>query len=393
MVRRIWTHQDIRAAADGKFLEHASSLSRRSVMRGGAAMAGAAMMGPLVPGTARAEVGGDLQIMVWEGFDMQQSMQGWKDENNVNVDVSIITTNDDVQAKFLGGSPVPIDVTSYNQAYNKFYAEELGIIQPLDLDRIPNYNPDNIFEGFHKTPLWNWDGTQWAVPFVWGLSSLVYNPAMMDAPSSYTDLLAPELEGKIAIVDDVTGTWPVAARLAGYGDKYPNLTREELAETFEVMKEYRAQSKLFAASNGDLISLFNSGDIAAVFNAWTGIPSETAKAGVETAYVIPEEGAVMWSDALFIPTAADNIDTAYGFINEAMDPEVQARLAEATTSGTVSKKAAELLNEETRALFDYNDFDSVFENSPLEGIAPRESEEFATYDDWVRAYEDLKIGL
>ena len=393
MVRKIWTHQDIRAAADGTYLEHAASLSRRSVMRGGAAMAGAAMMGPLVPGMARADVGGDLQIMVWEGFDMQQSMQGWKDQNNVNVDISIITTQDDVQAKFLGGSPVPIDVTSYNQAYNKFYVDELGIIQPLDLSKIPNYSADDIFAGFHKTPLWNWNGEQWAVPFVWGLNSLVYNPAMMEAPTSYTDLLAPELKGKIAIVDEVTGTWPIAARLAGYGDKYPNLTREELAETFEVMKEYREQSKLFAASNGDLISLFNSGDIAAVFNAWTGIPGETAKAGVETAYVIPKEGAVMWSDALFVPKAADNVETAHEFINQSMDPKVQAALAEATGSGTVSKKAVEMLNAETRALFDYDDFDSVFANSPLEGIAPRESDEFATYDDWVRAYEDLKIGL
>ena len=159
------------------------------------------------------------------------------------------------------------------------------------------------------------------------------------------------------------------------------------------MREYRAQTLTFAASNGDLISLFNSGDIAAVFNGWSGITGETVKAGVETAYVIPEEGAVMWSDALFTPRAADNFDTAHAYINEILRPDVQAQLAKDTTAGIVNKNAVPLMDEATRALFDYDNLDAVFANAPLEGIAPRESDEHATYDDWVRAYEDLKIGL
>ena len=391
MVRRMWTHEEIRAAADGNYAE--LMLSRRKMLGMGAAAAGAAFLGPFFPSAARAEVGGTLRMMTWQGYDMIQDAKGWLDENKVRTELATITAQDDVQAKFLGGSPVPIDLTEYNQAYNRLYVDELDIIRPLEMDKIPNYNKDDIFPGFYQTPLWYWDDTQWGVPFVWGLNSLVYNPAMMDKPTSYKDLLKPELAGLITITDEITGTWPIAARVAGLGKKYPNVTREELAEIFEVMKEYRAQCKTFSPSNGDIISLFVAGEIAACFNCWSGIPFEAAKQGVKLDYVIPEEGAVMWSDAWFTPRAGKNPDTAHAYINETLKPEYQAKLARDTTAGIVNRHAVPLMDEETRGLFDYDNLDAVFANSPLEGIPPRESEEFATYDDWVRAYEDLKIGL
>ncbi|MBL4929416.1 ABC transporter substrate-binding protein [Fuscibacter oryzae] len=387
----MWTHEEVRAAADGRYSE--LLLSRRRLLGMGAAATGAAALGPFFPRAARAEVGGTLRMMTWQGFDMIGDAQPWLDANGVKTELATITAQDDVQAKFLGGSPVPIDLTEYNQAYNRFYVDELDIIRPLEMDKIPNYNKDNIFPGFYQGERWYWDNTQWGVPFTWGLNSLVYNPAMMDKPTSYKDLLKPELAGKITITDEITGTWPIAARVAGFGAKYPNVTRDELAEIFEVMKEYRAQSKTFSPSNGDIISLFAAGDIAACFNCWSGIPFEAAKQGVKLEYVIPEEGAVMWCDAWFTPRAAENIDTAHAYINETLKPEYQAKLAKATTSGCVNHNAVALMDEETRALFNYDDLDSVFKTSPLEGIPPRESDEFATYDDWVRAYEDLKIGL
>ena len=104
MVRRIWTHQDIRAAMERQRMERSRRLTRRGLMKSVGATAGAAMVMPFFPNMARAAVGGDLQIMLWEGYDSVMDIQDWMSANNVDIDVSIITTQDDVQAKFLGGS-------------------------------------------------------------------------------------------------------------------------------------------------------------------------------------------------------------------------------------------------------------------------------------------------
>ncbi|MEZ5924204.1 MAG: extracellular solute-binding protein [Hyphomicrobiaceae bacterium] len=391
-VRRIWTHEEIKAAADGNF-ELLSTLNRRHLLQGGAAIAGALALGPFIPGTARADIGGEVSLFTWEGFDMEPELKEWREKNGVTAKNSTMTTQDDVQGKLVGGSPVALDLTEYNQAYNKFYAEELGIIEPIDVSKVPNYNANDIFAGFYQGERWYWNNTQWGIPFTWGLNSLVYNPAMMERPTSYADLLKPELKGKITIIDDNTGTWPTAAIMGGVPGKYPNVTKEELATLWEGMKPYRDQCKSFAASNGDVISMLVSGDIAACLNVWSGIPFETAKQNVKTDYVIPKEGAVMWCDAWFTPKTAKNRDTALAYINETLAAAPQASLANRAVTGVVTKGAVPLLDEATRALFDYNDLDSVFKSAPMLGIPPRESTEFATYDEWVRAYEDFKTGI
>lgn len=212
----------------------------------------------------------------------------------------------------------------------------------------------------------------------------------MAKPASYKDLLAPELTGKIAFVDDTLATWPLIAAVTGYGDKFPNLTKDELADMYAKFEPYRAQSRVVSLTYGDVVALFNSGEIAALYCGWTGIPNETAKSGVTTEYTIPEEGAGTWCDAWFIPPSSDNDDTAYAFINEAISPEIQAKVATRNAAGVVSSKAVALLPPETKVLFDYDNAENIFKKAPLLGLPPMESTDLATYADWVEAWNAFK---
>lgn len=385
-MKQIWRPEEILSVASGR-------ISRRTFLGGASALAAGSMLsGPFLPGRALAAVGGDLQIMAWEGWELTQELAGWLEENGVTVEVSAIGNQDDVTTKFNTPNPPPFDAAEYNQGYTELYVDVLKITKPLDRSRIPNYNPDNLFDVFYDKPTWFRNGELHGVPYAWGLNALVYNPELMAKPASYNDLLKPELKGKIAFVDDTLATWPIAARLAGLGDKFPNVTREEMTRIFDNLKTFRDQSRIISPTYGDLVSLFVSGEVAALFCGWTGIPVETAKQNVRTEYTIPQEGAGTWSDAWFMPPAADNEDTAYAFFNQAISPEVQAEVVTRNAAGTVSKKAVELLPPETKALFDYSDLERIFKSSPLLGIPPLESDEFATYADWVAAWNEFKAG-
>ena len=393
MVKNIWSAEQIRAAAG-----HASmaSLDRRQALAGALGAAAGAFLGPLVPGSispARAATGGDLKIMAWEGFTLDAELKPWREKNNVKVDAAIISTQDDVHSKFVGGSAVRLDLAEYSQGFEKFYADELKIIKPIDIAKVPNFNPDQIYPQFYQAPTWYWDKTYFAIPWVWGLNALVYNPKMTKPITSYKDLLAPEMKGKLTFCDDTIATWPMIARIAGYGPKFPNLTKDEFKKSFAALGPYRDQCRVFASSNGDTISLFASGEIAACFSVWSGTPVETAKRGVETVYAVPAEGAVMWCDAWFTPISAENLDTAYAFMNEAVSAKPQAEVCKAVNGGSVNKHASALMDKATRDLFDYSNLPEVFKKSPLQGQPPRTSDTYATYDEWTQAWADFKASF
>jgi spermidine/putrescine-binding protein len=380
-MKRIWSTNEIMNVAMG----------RRAFLQGATALTGAALAGPFMPRPAAA-ASGDLQIMAWEGFDLNQELADWLKQNGVTVEFSAMGSQDDVTNKFSVPNPPPFDAAEYNQGYSDLYLEVLKITKPLDTAKLPNYNKDNLFDVFYDKPTWYRNGQLYGVPYAWGLNSLVYNPAMMAKPTSYEDLLKPELKGKIAIVDDTLATWPIAARLAGLGDKFPNVTKDEMKAIYDNFKRFRDQTRTISLTYGDVVSLFASGEIAALFCGWTGIPVETAKQNVKTEYVIPKEGAATWCDAWFMPPSVDNPDTAYEFMNLAISPEIQAKVAARNSSGVVSSKAVDMLPAETKALFDYSDVPGIFKSSPLLGIPPLESTEFATYADWVAAWNEFKAG-
>jgi spermidine/putrescine transport system substrate-binding protein len=382
-MKKIWKIEEIAALAS-------LPMNRRWFLGGAAATAGGLLGGPFL--TAHAAAGGDIQIMAWEGFELTDELADWRKANGVTVDVGAIGNQDDVTTKFNTSNPPPFDAAEYNQGYSELYVDVLKITKPLDRSKIPNYNPDNLFDVFYDKPTWYKNGQLYGVPYAWGLNTVVYNPDKTAKPTSYNDLLKPELKGRIALVDDTLATWPIAARLAGLGDKFPNVTKEEMAKIFDNLKQFRAQSRIISPTYGDLVSLFVSGEVVALFCGWSGIPVETAKQNVKTEYTIPQEGAGTWCDAWFMPPAADNQDTAYEFFDRAISPEVQARVASRNASGVVSKKAVDLLPPATKALFDYSDVPGIFKSSPLLGIPPLESTTLATYADWVAAWNDFKAG-
>lgn len=367
-------------------------LARRSFMLGTAAIAAGATLGAWVP-QARAAVGGNLEVMAWEGYTLETETAEWRKANNITMRAAIMSNQDDVTAKIVGSNAVRLDLAEYSNGYNAIY-NELGVLTELDVSKIPNYNKDDIYAPFYEGDMWYWDGKNWAMPWVWGLDTIVVNPELTGFEvKSYEDLLRPELTGKLAFLDNPLTVWPQIAKVTGYGEKFPNLTKDELGDCFEKLKPYRDKTKVFASSNGDVISLFASGEIAACFCVWSAVPLETAKQNVKTVAVYPKEGAAVWADAWFIPKTAENIETAHAFINEALEPEIQASISKTAVAAAVSKKAPALMDAGTKALFDYDNFDQQFKTMKVYGQPPRTSTEFATYDDWLQVWADFRAGF
>jgi len=70
--------------------------------------------------------------------------------------------------------------------------------------------------------------------------------------------------------------------------------------------------------------------------------------GVVVQYVVPKEGAVVWTDVMAIPADAPNPAAANKFINYLLTPEVIAPITNYVAYANANKAATPLVDEEVR---------------------------------------------
>src|SRR5688572_11883440 len=139
------------------------NVDRRQVLLGAAAAAAGATLGAWAP-PARADVGGHLDLIAWEGYTLEPELTEWRKANGVTQTSAIMANQDDVTAKLAGSNPVKLDLAEYSNGYQEIY-RDLKTLTALDVSKIPNYNKADIYAPFYEGLMWHWDGTNWAMPW------------------------------------------------------------------------------------------------------------------------------------------------------------------------------------------------------------------------------------
>lgn len=380
-------------------------LNRREFIKIGGAVAAGTLLGacapqPISPPEAATQapaptnvpptsaVGGTIDYMSWEGYDLPTCMAEFQDSNGIVLSSTYIGDHAEIQAKLTTAQGVGYDLVTYYQGFADLYIEELGILQPFDIEKIPNFN--KTYELFHTGNFWVKDGVIWGVPFTWGSEGSNYNAEKIDPPESWFDLLKPEFKNLVGQMDEMYGNIVCGASAIGLASKLPNLTQEELAQVKDFLLQIKAQARGIAPSYGDLTDMLVAGEVVVTFPGWAAVNVWAKERGVNIQHTLPKEGGFSFIDAYAIPKDADNVETVLDWVNHALTPEVQACQAAALAAGVVSPDAVPLLEPDIAGLYGYNDMEAFFKKAPVYGSAPAESDEFATYDDWFTMWEEVK---
>jgi spermidine/putrescine-binding protein len=99
-------------------------------------------------------------------------------------------------------------------------------------------------------------------------------------------------------------------------------------------------------------------------------------------------GNMSFTDGYGIPTGADNPDSAYAFINQVLEPKVNAAISEAFGGGVVVEGAGDLLPPDRR-LYPPDQIDQIIDAAPLQILAPLESSDFVTQGEWLERFTQL----
>ena len=300
-----------------------------------------------------------LHVYNWSDYITDEAVAEFEKQTGIKVVYDVYDSNEVLEAKLLAGK------SGYDLVFptaRPFVDRHIqaGIYQPLDKAKLPNYKhlDETILKSLSDIDKDN----AYAVPYMWGTSGLGINVkkvrellgdnAQLDTWSLVFD---PKIAGKlkqcgISLMDDVTEVF--AAAHAYKGENNNDFSKSSIAKAVETSTSARSNIRYFHSSqyindlaNGDLcVAHGYSGDILQARDR-----AVEANNGVEVAYVVPKEGAVVWTDTMVIPKDAPNADAAHKFINYLLDPKVIASITNYVAYANANKDATALVDEEIRS--------------------------------------------
>tara|TARA_R110002167_G_scaffold23597_7_gene83778 strand:- start:17323 stop:18423 length:1101 start_codon:yes stop_codon:yes gene_type:complete len=301
----------------------------------------------------------ELHVYNWSDYIAEETVARFEAETGIKVVYDLYDSNEVLEAKLLAGS------SGYDLVFptaRPFADRHLsaGIYQKLDSAKLTNHQ--NLDPVILKSLADIDPGNQFLVPYMWGTTGIGYNVTKVKAIlgdemplDTWRLVFDPKIVAKLAgcgvsLMDDSTEVF-VAAR-AYLGKPTDDFSKSAIAEAAQAVNRVRPQLRYFHSSqyindlaNGDTcVAHGYSGDLLQARDR-----ASEAGNGVEIAYVVPAEGAVVWTDVMAIPKDAPNPAAAHKFIDYLLQPQVIAEITNYVAYANANAAATDLVDEAIRS--------------------------------------------
>lgn len=294
-----------------------------------------------------------LRMLVWEGYAPEAQRHEFqlyiKEKYGIELELSVSyieETEDCYRALRL--KTADILSPAHNRINDKrFRMFDLGLVLPLDLVNIPNYQ--NLSERFKQLDHLTYKGQAFGAPFAWGPYGLIYNADLVESPpSSWNTLWEPRYRNKFTIADLGEHNIYITALALGYGD-------EDL-KSFDALNNARFRNKLnqLVINNHNLwLGVDTAQDLEnmSLATSWGFSLPELKALGKNWKWAPLQEKSPGWIDNFVIShTLKDNPQLkriAEEWINFSLSPRFQAEvLVKGLSARPVNAYTKKLLNDE-----------------------------------------------
>jgi spermidine/putrescine transport system substrate-binding protein len=328
----------------------AGHISRREFLKvtglGLAAVTLASCAPSAVSSTTAPATGGDLgdrlELTTWPNYHDQANLDEFERQTGVAVNMTVFGSNEEMLAKLqAGGTGWDVFVPT-NYTISTYV--ELGLIEALDLSRIPNFDEASFEARFLDAARVPGDSNLYGIPKDWGTTGYLVRTEMVTEPMTtwkdFWDMTMGTYSGKTTIHDYQLTSIGNALKYFGYS--FNSVVPEELADAEALLLE--AKPHLFAITS-DYQPPVRNGD-AYIAMAWTGDALQLKRDFPDVEYVLGAEGGELWEDNWSIVKGSERLAAAYAFINFMVDPAVAAKETVAHGYPQVDTRATALLPAE-----------------------------------------------
>lgn len=198
---------------------------------------------------------------------------------------------------------------------------ELGYLIALDQSRMTNFY--KYASPLVKNPSYD-KGNVYTMAWQSGMTGIGYDPKRTGREiTSWADLMDPAFKGKVGMFGD-TQDLPNSA-LVAIGVNPEVSTEADWKKAADWLKRQRPQVRKYYEQ--DYIDPLSKGDIW-VSMAWSGDIFQANASGAQLKFVVPKEGAVLWTDNMCIPQHAEHPVDAMTYMDFVYTPQIAAMLAE-----------------------------------------------------------------
>ncbi|WP_112469741.1 ABC transporter substrate-binding protein [Streptomyces triticisoli] len=194
----------------------------------------------------------------------------------------------------------------------------------LEMDRARQPHVAEYLDPLLRSPAFD-PGRKFTVPYQSGITGLAYNRRKLGREiRQVSDLWADDLKGRVTLLSGVDEAF--ALLMQADGVDITQWTTDDFHTVCDQVERQIRRRQIRRFTGNDYTKDLVSGDVLAC-QAYSGDVIQLQADNPDIRFVVPEEGAELWSDSLMIPNQARHKANAERLIDYYYEPEVAAELA------------------------------------------------------------------
>ena len=351
-------------------------LTRRELLRAAGVTAGAVSLAPMLAACSSppedpfaGQTDGIVNFANWRlyidkledpnGISHIPSLEAFTEETGIQVNYRAVI--DDAETFFRAtekwlraGEPTGWDIMVITNGQTLTKMIELDYLMELPANLHPNFdaNADPTVTDPDYDP-----GNRYTMAWQSGITGIAYNPELTGRPiTRLADLFDPAFQGRVGMFGDATDLPNLALLAAGVDPE--TSTEADWRAAADMLAAQKARGLVRDYFTQGYINALSNGEVALTM-AWSGDIFQKNLAGSSKfKFVVPEEGAIIWTDCMCIPRASQHPLDAITLMDYVYRPDVAATIAAGAqyitpvpgARGVLEERAAEATGEDAQLL-------------------------------------------
>jgi len=291
---------------------------------------------------AQSALPGPLRIHGNPIATRDKDMKPFKEQYGVELQIQLSVTHTETVTRIYSGATQQFDLFTLQHPFIKKLAQDRMIL-PIEEDKIPNIG--NLYEHLRRPDWGVHEGRLYALPYLWGFDSIVYNQKQIPKVDSWGVLFEDTYRGRVAWRDDPLQMILTAALYMQKFSNPNNLSEAELAEVKKFLISRKKNIRTMWTTYAEAVNLLRSEEVFALWG-WLPMATSLRKEGMQTEYAFPKEKPIMWFTNYIVSKDSRVLPTVWAFLDYTLGDKFTMSLTEDFDYRMGSSRQLKLLSPE-----------------------------------------------